>query len=83
MDAKLRNDADRIIAESLRAVLPGEAVRRALKAFHPGGGKTILVAAGKAAWQMAKDAAEALGAVDAGIVITKYEHVRGYIPGVV
>ena len=82
MDAKLRHDADQIIAACLEAVLPGEAVRRALSEFRPGPGRTILVAAGKAAWQMARDAVDALGAVDTGIVITKYGHVRGGIPGV-
>jgi len=83
MDAALRKDADQIVSAGLRAVLPGEAVRRALADFRPGDGRTVLVAAGKAAWQMARDAVDALGAVDAGIVITKYGHVREDIPGVV
>lgn len=83
MKKELRRDADAIIAGSIRAVLPGEAVRRALREFHPGAGKTVLVAAGKAAWQMASDAVDALGSVDAGIVVTKYDHVKGVIPGVV
>lgn len=82
MDRSLYTDARKIADAAIRAVLPGEAVRRALKEFHPGRGKTILVAAGKAAWQMAKDAVDALGHVDAGIVITKYDHVKGVIPGV-
>ena len=81
MDGRLRGDADRIIAESIRAVLPDEAVRRVLKDFRPGPGRTLLVAAGKAAWQMARAAADALGTVDGGIVITKYGHGRGPIPG--
>jgi len=83
MNKELRRDADAIIAGSIRAVLPGEAVRRALKEFHPGAGKTVLVAVGKAAWQMTSDAVDALGGVDAGIVVTKYDHVKGEIPGVV
>ena len=78
----MREDADRIIRESIAAVLPDEAVRRTLETYRAGKGKTLLVAAGKAAWQMAKAAVEALGHVDGGIVITKYEHVRGDIPGV-
>ena len=53
MNSTLRKDADAIIASSLNAVLPDEAVRRALKAFAPKGGRVLLVAAGKAAWQMA------------------------------
>ena len=82
MEQQLRQDADRIIRESLRAVLPDEAVRRALWEFSPRGGRTLLVAAGKAAWQMARAAVEALGRVDGGVVVTKYGHVGGEIPGV-
>ena len=82
MNQALRRDADAIISASLRAVLPDEAVRTALDSFRPGGGRTLLVAAGKAAWQMAGAAVEALGRVDGGIVITKYGHVKGDIPGV-
>ena len=82
MNSTLRKDADAIIASSLNAVLPDEAVRRALKAFAPKGGRVLLVAAGKAAWQMAHAAVEALGRVDGGVVVTKYKHVRGEILGV-
>ena len=84
MNTTLRQDADTIIASSLKAVLPDAAVRRALEseAFHPQGGRILLVAVGKAAWQMAHTAVAALGRVDEGIVITKYGHVRGTIPGV-
>ena len=84
MNTALRQDADTIIASSLKAVLPDAAVRRALEseAFHPQGGRILLVAVGKAAWQMAHTAVAALGRVDEGIVITKYGHVRGPIPGV-
>lgn len=82
MNLTLRKDADAIIASSLNAVLPDEAVRRALKAFAPKGGRVLLVAAGKAAWQMAHAAVEALGRVDGGVVVTKYEHVKGEILGV-
>ena len=82
MNPTLRRDADAIIRSSLNAVLPDEAVRRALKAFAPRGGRVLLVAAGKAAWQMAHAAVEALGRVDGGVVVTKYGHVKGEIPGV-
>ena len=82
MNRQLRNDADAIIKASIQAVLPDNAVSRALKDFHGNGGKTILVAAGKAAWQMAKAAVDELGSVDAGIVVTKYDHVMGPIAGV-
>ena len=82
MNPTLRRDADAIIRSSLNAVLPDEAVRRALNAFAPRGGRVLLVAAGKAAWQMAHAAVEALGRVDGGVVVTKYGHVKGEIPGV-
>ena len=82
MNPTLRRDADAIIRSSLNAVLPDEAVRRALNAFAPRGGRVLLVAAGKAAWQMAHAAVEALGRVDGGVVVTKYDHVKGAIPGV-
>ena len=82
MDQKLRDDADAIIRAAIAAVLPDEAVRRALKGRHfPG--RVLLVAAGKAAWQMARAAVEALGPVDAGVVVTKYGHVQGQLPGVI
>ena len=82
MDVSLRKDADAIISASLRAVLPDKAVRRALQTFQPRGGRVVLVAAGKAAWQMARAAVETLGRVDSGVVITKYGHVKGALPGV-
>ena len=81
MEKVLRNCANQIIAASIQAVLPDEAVRRALRGFHPEG-RTFLVAAGKAAWQMAHAAVETLGYVDGGVVVTKYDHVKGEIPGV-
>ena len=81
MEKTLRSCADQIVGASIRAVLPDEAVRRALKDFHPEG-RTVLVAAGKAAWQMAHAAVAVLGHVDGGVVVTKYDHVKGKIPGV-
>ena len=82
MNQVLRQKADQIIREALAAVMPDNAVEKALKDYHGAGGRTILVAAGKAAWQMAAAAVRVLGHVDDGIVITKYEHVKGEIPGV-
>ena len=82
MDDALRKDAEAIVRESIAAVLPDEAVRKTLKNYRASAGRTILVAAGKAAWQMAKAAADVLDRVDGGIVITKYDHVMGEIPGV-
>ena len=82
MNAALRRDVDVILRSSLNAVLPDEAVRRALRDLRPGKGRVLLVAAGKAAWQMAHAAVETLGRVDGGVVVTKYGHVKGEILGV-
>lgn len=83
MEQTLREDAQKIVSASLRAVLPDEAVQQALREFTPRGGRTLLVAVGKAAWQMAAAAVRELGRVDGGVVVTKYGHVRGEIPGVI
>lgn len=82
MNPILRADADAIIASSIEAVKPDEAVARALQSFQPKSGRTLLVATGKAAWQMAYAAVQVLGKVDGGVVVTKYDHVKGEIPGV-
>lgn len=80
MGASLRKDAETIIADSIREVQPDSAVIRALKETTLNG-KINLVAAGKAAWQMAKAASNYLGErLEQGIVITKYGHVRGELP---
>ena len=79
MNKLLRAHADAIIESSINAVKPDEAVARALsgKEFP---GRVVLVSAGKAAWQMAKAANDCLGdRIDAGVVVTKYDHVMGPI----
>ena len=68
-----------IVKEAIAAVLPDAAVRRAVegKEFP---GRVLLVAAGKAAWQMAKAASDCLGnRIEKGVVVTKYDHVMGPI----
>lgn len=82
MNTALRKDADQIVAGSIRAVLPDAAVARALKSFVPRKGRVLLVAAGKAAWQMASAALSILNHVDGGVVITKYDHVKAALPGI-
>jgi glycerate 2-kinase len=79
----LRRDAGRIIEEALRSALPDEAVRRALDdAALRGDGEIVLVSIGKAAFRMARAASESLGGrISRGIVITKYGHAEGEIPG--
>lgn len=82
----LRQDANQIIKESINRVLPDEAVRRVLMGsdlFGKKSGRIYLVAVGKAAWQMAAAAQIILGEkITKGIVLTKYGHVRGELPGI-
>ena len=79
MDRNLRAHADAVVAASIRAVQPDAAVQRALSG-QKFSGRVVLVAAGKAAWQMAKAAYDCLGTrIDSGVVITKYGHVMGPI----
>ena len=74
----LREDAEKIIQAALQAALPDTAVRKALAEASFGPGRLVLVAAGKAAWQMAAAAVEALGdRLDGGVVVTKYGHSKG------
>ena len=73
----IRDDAMTIVEESIRAVLPEAAMVRAL-AGKEIKDKVILVAIGKAAWNMAKIARDRLGSsVKRGIIITKYGHSGG------
>ena len=79
MDKTLRSHADSIIRAAIRAVQPDEAVKRALSG-RALSGRVVLVAAGKAAWQMAKAAHDCLGSrIENGVVVTKYGHVMGPI----
>lgn len=82
MERTMRMHADKIVASSIRAVLPDEAVKRALSGAELTG-RIVLVAAGKAAWQMAKAVSDQLGErIHKGVVVTKYDHVMGQIPHV-
>lgn len=80
---KMRLDAEKIYTQAIQASLPDEAVKKAVAgrnfAFQ---GKVVVIAVGKAAWNMAKAAAENIShTIDKGIVLTKYGHSRGDIPG--
>lgn len=80
MNQELRRDAEQIIRSAIEAVLPDQAVKRALAAERPTG-RVFLVAAGKAAWQMARAACDALGeSIVRGVVCTKYGHGLGELP---
>ena len=79
MNRQLREHADQIVREAIAAVQPDAAVQRALKSMEFSG-RVLLVAAGKAAWQMAKAASDYLGdRIENGVVVTKYDHVMGPI----
>lgn len=77
------DDARRVIDEAIRFVQPDGAVRRALREMEDVPGRLVLAAAGKAAWAMARVACDALGSrVDSGVVVTKYGHSMGPLPGI-
>lgn len=77
----LRKHAEAIYTEAIHRALPDVAVKNALKGRDFGTGRVILVSVGKAGWQMASAACEALeGRIDHGIVITKYGHSQGPLP---
>ena len=82
MKKHLRNDAEVIALRSIDAVKPDAAVCRALENVVLSG-NIYLVSVGKAAWQMAAAAVRNLKVpICKGIVVTKYDHVMGDIPGV-
>ena len=73
--------AEEIWQAAIAAAQPDAAVKRALEGRSVAG-NVYLVAIGKAAWQMARAAVEVLGEkICDGIVITKYGHIPGPIPG--
>ena len=77
----LRKDADYIMKAAIEACLPDEAVRSALQTRDFKRGRIFMVSVGKAAWQMAKAAADILAdKLTSGVVVTKYDHVKGEIP---
>lgn len=78
----MNQDAKKIIDITLGEAMPGSAVCQALDKIAFPSGRLIVVAAGKAAWEMGNAAAERLGdRIDAGIIITKYGHVRRPVKG--
>ena len=83
MNKNLRKDAELIALRAIEAVKPDAAVARALYNVQLTG-NIYLVSVGKAAWQMAAAAVQNLKVpICKGIVVTKYDHVMGEIPGVV
>jgi hydroxypyruvate reductase len=77
----IKQDAYTIIQQAIEAVLPEAAVKKQLETLTPPGNIT-LVAIGKAAWRMAQAATAVWGErIARGVVITKYDHAAGDIPG--
>ena len=74
-------DAIKMIETAITRAKPDAAVEAALNGADLGSGKLVLVAAGKAAWQMAAAASRTLGErISGGVVITKYDHAEGDLP---
>lgn len=66
----------KIVEESIESCLPDKAVTRELKSLPKVKGRKILIAIGKAAYQMAKTALESDIKFDQAVVITKYNHLK-------
>ena len=83
MNEVLRRDAEAVVRAAIDAVRPDAAVRRALARIALAE-DFYLAAVGKAGWQMASAAVRYLDRpLRRGIVLTKYGHVMGDIPGVI
>lgn len=79
----IREDANLIINQTLKAVQPDNAVKKALNQIDLKSKNLYLLAIGKAAWSMAHAAQKVLSnRITKGIVITKYDHVMGDIPNI-
>lgn len=78
----MTKDAQLIMEAALRDAMPGAAVRQALERIDFGPeGRLVVIAAGKAGWEMARAAVERLGSrVHSGVVVTKYHHSKGALP---
>lgn len=81
----LKEQAEYILSQVICEALPGAAVKKALQEIRiDPAGRLLLVAVGKAGYEMAASACEALGdRITDGIVITKYGHCKGNLKGVV
>ena len=77
MNHKLRSDAEQITNAAIKAVMPDEAVVRAL-ADTDLTGDVYIISVGKAAYSMAEAASKHIS-YKKGIVVTKYGHVKGEI----
>lgn len=77
----LRKDAQSIYQTAIRQSMPNAAVKRVLSGLSFASG-VVVIAVGKAAWDMASAAREALGdRISGGLIVTKYHHSKGAIAG--
>jgi glycerate 2-kinase len=77
----LKKDCLFILGQAIHAMLPEVAVKELLN-NRPISGRVTIFAIGKGAWRMADAALSVLGdKVKGGIVITKYGHAKGPLPG--
>ncbi|MDE7048643.1 MAG: glycerate-2-kinase family protein, partial [Lachnospiraceae bacterium] len=75
----MRADAYKIIEKTIADCMPDSAVQNSLKALKIAG-RVYVAAIGKAAWVMAKAAADFLGErLERGVVVTKYGHLKGML----
>ncbi len=79
----LRDDMQFVIGEAVKKTNPKRAVQVALEKLNlKPAGRLRVISVGKAGWTMAQAAQEVLGgAVERGLVITKYKHSQGALPG--
>ncbi len=78
---KLQEDARLIYTTAINGCKPDAVISRALLDLPTVKGRLLVLAIGKAAWEMARCTEKRLGnRIDAGIVITKYGHSEGEIP---
>jgi len=78
----IKDDAFKIIYNSIYDNKPEPAIKQHLKGFSFHNGKLIVIAVGKASFLMAKAAKEVFKKkIDSGIVITKQGHADGEIEG--
>ena len=77
----MREDAEKIMNDSITEVLPDIAVKKALEGMKFEG-NLYVISFGKAGWQMAYAASQILkGKIKKGVIVTKYHHIKGDIPG--
>lgn len=83
VNMSMREEGRWIIDHAIRSVKPDKAVENALR-NRTFSGRIVIIAVGKAAWQMAYSAVQCLGdRMYTGVVITKYGHINGPLRNIV